>query len=105
MDGERKDDEGTVDEYAGQPEILRNLERFATSRGLAEHIRFGTEVTQAAWSDEDGRRLLRTSRGCGRASWSRRGDGWTGRPGRASRARTTSPEPRRTRRAGPRRWT
>lgn len=49
--------------YAGQPEILRNLERFATSQGLAEHIRFGTEVTQAAWSDEDGRWFLRTSRG------------------------------------------
>ncbi|MFF8989329.1 flavin-containing monooxygenase [Streptomyces sp. NPDC014983] len=49
--------------YAGQPEILRNLKRFATSQGLTEHIRFGTEVTQATWSDEDGRWLLRTSHG------------------------------------------
>ncbi|MGW0535303.1 flavin-containing monooxygenase [Streptomyces sp. NPDC003032] len=49
--------------YAGQPEILRNLERFARSHRLDEHIRLGVEVTQAAWSDEDGAWLLRTSRG------------------------------------------
>ncbi len=49
--------------YAGQPEILRNLERFAASHRLAEHIRFGVEVTHATWSDDDGSWLLRTSRG------------------------------------------
>ncbi|WPO76507.1 NAD(P)/FAD-dependent oxidoreductase [Streptomyces sp. KN37] len=49
--------------YAGQPEILRNLERFARSHRLDEHIRFGVEVTQATWSDEAGRWLLGTSRG------------------------------------------
>ncbi|MEU5797412.1 NAD(P)/FAD-dependent oxidoreductase [Streptomyces sp. NPDC047813] len=49
--------------YAGQPEILHNLERFAESQGLTEHIRCGTEVTQATWSDEDGRWHLHTARG------------------------------------------
>ncbi|CAM5603822.1 NAD(P)/FAD-dependent oxidoreductase OS=Streptomyces alboniger OX=132473 GN=CP975_33375 PE=4 SV=1 [Streptomyces alboniger] len=46
--------------YAGQPEILHNLERFAASHGLEPHIRLGVEVTRATWSDEDGRWLLNT---------------------------------------------
>ncbi len=49
--------------FAGQPEILHNIERFADSHGLAPHIRFGTEVTAASWSDEEGAWTVRTSRG------------------------------------------
>ncbi|WP_369213414.1 flavin-containing monooxygenase [Streptomyces flavofungini] len=49
--------------YAGQPEILHNLERFAASHELDEHIRLGVEVTRATWSDDEGRWLLSTARG------------------------------------------
>ncbi|MEV0122212.1 NAD(P)/FAD-dependent oxidoreductase [Streptomyces sp. NPDC050703] len=49
--------------YAGQPEILHNLERFAAHHDLAEHIRLGVEVTRATWSDDEGRWLLSTSTG------------------------------------------
>ncbi|MDO0924259.1 NAD(P)/FAD-dependent oxidoreductase [Streptomyces sp. TG1A-8] len=49
--------------YAGQPEILRNLERFTEAHGLGEYIRFGTEVTQASWSSGEGVWVLHTARG------------------------------------------
>lgn len=40
--------------FAKQPEILEYFQRCARDEGLLEHIRFGTEVTAAAW-DEDAR--------------------------------------------------
>ena len=49
--------------YAGQPEILRNLERFAETHDLGGHIRFGTEVTQASWSPREGGWTVLTARG------------------------------------------
>jgi cation diffusion facilitator CzcD-associated flavoprotein CzcO/acetyl esterase/lipase len=38
--------------YAPQSEILRYLERLTHERGLTEHLRLGTEVTEARWDDE-----------------------------------------------------
>ena len=37
--------------YSDQPEILANIERLVETSGLAPHIRFNTEVTDAAWDD------------------------------------------------------
>ncbi|MEU9670783.1 NAD(P)/FAD-dependent oxidoreductase [Streptomyces bobili] len=49
--------------YARQPEILRNLERFSEAHALGEHIRFGTEVTHASWSAQEGVWVVVTARG------------------------------------------
>lgn len=40
--------------FSRQSAILDSLKRFAADNGLLEHIRFGTEVTGAAWNDEGG---------------------------------------------------
>nr|WP_255622768.1 NAD(P)/FAD-dependent oxidoreductase [Pseudonocardia sp. DSM 110487] len=37
--------------FASQPEILRYLERLAREHGLTEHLRLGTEVTEARWDE------------------------------------------------------
>jgi len=49
--------------YATQPEILAYLEHCAERNGLRPHIRFGTEVVSAEWSDAASRWTLRTQRG------------------------------------------
>ena len=39
--------------FAEQPEILGYFESLVDSHGLAPHLRFGTEVVAATWSDDD----------------------------------------------------
>lgn len=41
--------------YASQPEILAYLRRVAAEHGLEQKIRFNTEITSLAWSDDDTR--------------------------------------------------
>lgn len=38
--------------YSEQPEILAYLETVMTKHDIADHVRFSTEVTDAAWDDE-----------------------------------------------------
>lgn len=38
--------------YSSQKVLLRYFEDFATERGLTDHIRLSTEVTEAVWSEE-----------------------------------------------------
>ena len=49
--------------YSRQPEIWKYLRDVAASHGLHPHIRFGHELTGAAWDDERGRWNVETSRG------------------------------------------
>ena len=49
--------------YAPQAEILGHLERFVEQQGLADHLRLGTEVVSAEWSDTDGVWVLQTAAG------------------------------------------
>jgi cyclohexanone monooxygenase len=49
--------------YANQPEILAYLEKVAADHGLNTHLRSGTAVVTAQWSDERRRWTLRTEGG------------------------------------------
>ncbi len=49
--------------YSRQPEIWKYLRDLAASHDLHPHIRFGHELTGAAWDDERGRWNVETSRG------------------------------------------
>ncbi|NIJ13233.1 cation diffusion facilitator CzcD-associated flavoprotein CzcO [Saccharomonospora amisosensis] len=49
--------------FSEQPEIWRYLRRLADDHGVAEHIRFGVEVTGARWDDDACRWRLRTAGG------------------------------------------
>jgi cation diffusion facilitator CzcD-associated flavoprotein CzcO/acetyl esterase/lipase len=49
--------------FAPQPEILRYLERVTREHGLTEHLRLGTEVTEARW--DEARSVWRLSLGGG----------------------------------------
>jgi cation diffusion facilitator CzcD-associated flavoprotein CzcO len=49
--------------FSRQPEIWRYLDDFTDRRALRGHIRFGTEVTEAAWDGGAACWRLRTSRG------------------------------------------
>jgi cation diffusion facilitator CzcD-associated flavoprotein CzcO len=49
--------------YAPQAEIQAYLEDVARRHGVLEHVRTGTEVTEARWDDERGRWRLQTSAG------------------------------------------
>ena len=47
--------------YSRQPEIWQYLRDVAAEHGLYPHIRFGHELTGAAWDDEHGRWNVETS--------------------------------------------
>jgi cation diffusion facilitator CzcD-associated flavoprotein CzcO len=49
--------------YSRQPEIWRYLRDLADRHDLHPHIRFGHELTAAAWDEEDARWSVETSRG------------------------------------------
>ena len=49
--------------YANQPEILAYLEKVAADHGLNTHLRSGTAIVAARWSDERRRWTLRTEDG------------------------------------------
>jgi cation diffusion facilitator CzcD-associated flavoprotein CzcO len=49
--------------YSRQEEIWRYLRGLVDRHGLGRHIRFGHELTAAAWDDEHGRWRVETSRG------------------------------------------
>ena len=49
--------------YANQPEILAYLEEVAADHGLNSHLRSGTAIVAARWSDERRRWTLRTEEG------------------------------------------
>jgi len=49
--------------YSRQPEIWQYLRDVAAEHDLRPHIRFGHELTGAAWDDERGRWSVETSRG------------------------------------------
>jgi cation diffusion facilitator CzcD-associated flavoprotein CzcO len=49
--------------YGTQPEILAYLEAIAAERGILDHCRFGTEVTEAAWDEGSASWHLTTSAG------------------------------------------
>ena len=49
--------------WAAQPEILDYFEGLVDRFGLGPHLRFGTEVTELSWSDDDRRWTLRTDAG------------------------------------------
>jgi cyclohexanone monooxygenase len=49
--------------YANQPEILAYLERVAADHGLGAHLRSGTAITSARWSDARRRWTLTTGDG------------------------------------------
>jgi 4-hydroxyacetophenone monooxygenase len=39
--------------FSQQPELLAYFERVVSDRGIREHVRFGTEVTGATWSEDE----------------------------------------------------
>jgi cation diffusion facilitator CzcD-associated flavoprotein CzcO len=49
--------------YSAQPEIREYLRRCATDFGVRPHIRFGCDVTEAAWDDDARRWEIETSDG------------------------------------------
>ena len=49
--------------WAKQPEILAYFESLVDRFDLAQHLRFGVEVTEATWSDEDCNWTVRTAGG------------------------------------------
>ncbi|MEV0688216.1 NAD(P)/FAD-dependent oxidoreductase [Nocardia sp. NPDC050378] len=49
--------------YARQPEILQYLRDCATSEGIVEHMRFDSEVLEAAWIEESNEWLISTTNG------------------------------------------
>jgi cation diffusion facilitator CzcD-associated flavoprotein CzcO len=49
--------------FSGQAEIWRYMEDVTDRYAVRDHIRFGTEVTEARWDGESARWKLRTSRG------------------------------------------
>ncbi len=49
--------------FAPQPEILRYLQEVAAKRGLMPSLRFGAELTEAQWDDDDSRWTVRTKDG------------------------------------------
>src|SRR3954453_16918516 len=49
--------------YSKQPEIGAYLRRCADDFGVRPHVRLNTEVTEAAWDEEEQRWLLETSAG------------------------------------------
>lgn len=49
--------------YSQQPEIHAYLQDVVRKEGLLGHVRFGTEVEEAAWDDQAKRWRIRTSRG------------------------------------------
>ncbi len=49
--------------FVGQPELLAYIEATVDTFRLAPHLRLGTELLQAAWSQERRRWVLETSRG------------------------------------------
>lgn len=54
---------GWTETYARQPEIQAYLESCAQREGITDHIRLGTELTDARWDDTAQCWRLRTSRG------------------------------------------
>jgi len=48
-------DDGWTEFFAQQPELQRYFERCVEEYGVADHIRFGTEVVGARWDDEAAR--------------------------------------------------
>ncbi len=48
-------DDGWTEFFAQQPELQRYFERCVEEFGVADHIRFGTEVVGARWDDEAAR--------------------------------------------------
>jgi 4-hydroxyacetophenone monooxygenase len=59
---------GWLHYFSPREELQAYIERFATQYGVRPHIRFGCEVTGAAWSESDGRWIatLRTAQGSSR---------------------------------------
>src|SRR3954454_6188651 len=53
--------------YSPQPEIRDYLRRTADDFGIRPHVRFGCEVTEAAWDDDSKRWQLDTNQGTIRA--------------------------------------
>jgi cyclohexanone monooxygenase len=51
--------------YAGQPEILDYMDRVTTKYGLRPHLKLGSKVTAARWSDDDATWRLTTDDGAG----------------------------------------
>ena len=49
--------------YANQPEILAYLERVASDHQLGRHLKAGTTVTSARWSDADSQWAIETTQG------------------------------------------
>ena len=49
--------------YANQPEILAYLERVAHDHQLGQHLKAGTAVTSARWSDTDSQWAIETAQG------------------------------------------
>src|SRR4051812_1614446 len=49
--------------FSPQPEIWEYLRRCVDTYGLRPHIRLGSEVTEAAWDDDDRRWRIETSTG------------------------------------------
>jgi cation diffusion facilitator CzcD-associated flavoprotein CzcO len=49
--------------YSKQPEIWEYLRRLARDRGLTDHVRFGCEVLDAQWHEDEQRWHVATSRG------------------------------------------
>jgi cation diffusion facilitator CzcD-associated flavoprotein CzcO len=49
--------------FSGQPEIQAYIQRTARETGVLPHIHFGTELLEAAWSEQDRRWAVRTNRG------------------------------------------
>ena len=55
-------DDGWTEFFAQQPELQRYFERCVEEYGVADHIRFGTEVVGARWDDEAARWLVEVAR-------------------------------------------
>ncbi|MBC2639248.1 MULTISPECIES: NAD(P)/FAD-dependent oxidoreductase [unclassified Rhodococcus (in: high G+C Gram-positive bacteria)] len=49
--------------FAGQEEIRRYIERTAAEHGVPEHVKFGTEMQRARWSEQSRRWTVDTSAG------------------------------------------
>jgi cation diffusion facilitator CzcD-associated flavoprotein CzcO len=49
--------------YAEQPEILRYLKDTAMEEGILPHLRFGAEVLEARWDDDERRWVITTATG------------------------------------------
>ncbi|MDG2026442.1 MAG: NAD(P)/FAD-dependent oxidoreductase [Acidimicrobiales bacterium] len=52
-----------TEKYATAPEIFEHCQRIGTHFGLYEHALFQTEIETAAWSDDEHRWLITTTRG------------------------------------------